>query len=73
MVGVIAGINAGLYARELMWNCAELAREAEKDSDPKTVLVKGFSKTKARGSTTAVVASISNQVRALCWLGFVIV
>ncbi|CAM6084808.1 unnamed protein product [Calypogeia fissa] len=55
------GINAGLYARELMLNCAELARDSEEDSDPKSVLIKGFSKTKAQGSTTAVVASIFNQ------------
>lgn len=44
-----------------MVNCAELARNSEKESDPKTVLIKSFSKTKAQGSTTAVVASISNQ------------
>ncbi|CAM6097917.1 unnamed protein product [Calypogeia fissa] len=56
------GINAGHYARELMLNCAELARDSEKDSDAKTVLIKDFSKTKAQGSTAAVVASISNQI-----------
>ncbi|KAL3677388.1 hypothetical protein R1sor_027336 [Riccia sorocarpa] len=65
----LEGINAGHYARELMWHCAELARESDKKSDPKTLLVKSFSRTKAMGSTTAVVASISDQTLTVVNMG----
>ncbi|BBN18618.1 protein phosphatase PTC7 [Marchantia polymorpha subsp. ruderalis] len=65
----LEGINAGHYARELMWHCAELARQSDKESDPKTLLVKSFSRTKAMGSTTAVVASISGQTLTVVNMG----
>jgi hypothetical protein len=58
----MAGVNAGHYARELMWNCAEFARKGEDNFDPKSVLVKAAGQTKATGTAAAVIASVYDQV-----------
>lgn len=61
---MIAGVNAGHYSRELMWNCAERAREVEGTSDPKSVLVYAAKRTRARGTATALLASLHDKVKA---------
>lgn len=58
----MAGVNAGHYSRELMWNCAEFARKGEDNFDPKSVLVKAAGQTKATGTAAAVIASVYDQV-----------
>jgi len=60
---MMAGVNAGDYARELMWNCGELARKGS--SDPKSVLVEAAGKAKAKGTAAAIVASVYDQVMSL--------
>jgi hypothetical protein len=62
VVARMAGVNAGHYARELMWNCAEFARKGEDNFDPKSVLVKAAGQTKAKGTAAAVIASVYDQV-----------
>lgn len=59
---MMTGVNAGHYARELMWNCAERARKMGSASDPKSVLVYAAKRTKAKGTAATLVASLYNQV-----------
>ncbi|KDP42842.1 hypothetical protein JCGZ_23784 [Jatropha curcas] len=61
------GINAGLYARELMLNSVSAIQEEPVGSiDPARVLEKAHSNTKAKGSSTAcIVALINEEIRAI--------
>ncbi|KAL3844849.1 hypothetical protein ACJIZ3_002252 [Penstemon smallii] len=57
------GVNAGLYARELMSHSVKAIQEsAANDVDPLLVLEKAHAKTKAQGSSTACIIALKNQV-----------
>ncbi|KAJ0982656.1 hypothetical protein J5N97_010911 [Dioscorea zingiberensis] len=56
------GVNAGLYARELMTNSVNAIQEEPQGSiDPARVLEKAYSSTKARGSSTACIIALTDQ------------
>ncbi|WOH02936.1 hypothetical protein DCAR_0522326 [Daucus carota subsp. sativus] len=56
------GVNAGLYARELMSNSVAAIQDEPKGSiDPSRVLEKAYSSTKARGSSTACIIALTEQ------------
>ncbi|KAK4490593.1 hypothetical protein RD792_001278 [Penstemon davidsonii] len=56
------GVNAGLYARELMSHSVKAIREAAaNDVDPLLVLEKAHAKTKAQGSSTACIIALKNK------------
>nr|GMD00890.1 probable protein phosphatase 2C 80 [Ipomoea batatas] len=56
------GINAGEYARELMYYSMDAILHEPKDSiDPARVLEKAHSKTKAKGSSTACIIALNSQ------------
>ncbi|KAM7514151.1 hypothetical protein LguiA_003734 [Lonicera macranthoides] len=56
------GVNAGIYARELMSNSVSAIQEEPKGSiDPTRVLEKAYSSTKARGSSTACIIALTDQ------------
>lgn len=61
---VITGVNAGHYARELMWNCAERARKVGSTSDPKSVLIYAAKRTKSTGTAATLIASLYDQVES---------
>ncbi|CAK9859549.1 unnamed protein product [Sphagnum jensenii] len=65
----LSGVNAGHYARELMWNCAEFARKGEDNFDPKSVLVKAAGQTKSTGTAAAVIASVYDQTLRVANIG----
>lgn len=57
------GVNSGLYSRELMSNSVTAVQEEPKGSvDPARVLEKAHSSTKARGSSTACIIALTEQV-----------
>ncbi|RRT83283.1 hypothetical protein BHM03_00012293 [Ensete ventricosum] len=57
------GVDAGQYARELMSNSVNAIQEEPKGSvDPARVLDKAYSITKARGSSTACIIALTDQV-----------
>ena len=57
------GVNAGLFSRELMSNSVMAIQEEPKDSiDPARVLEKAHSGTKAKGSSTACILALTEQV-----------
>lgn len=57
------GVDAGLYSRELMSNSVGAVQEEPKGSiDPARVLEKAHSKTKAKGSSTACIIALTEQV-----------
>lgn len=57
------GVNAGLYARELMSHAVEAIKQGPDDVDPYVVLEKAHAATNAMGSSTAVIIALKNQVR----------
>ncbi|KAA3466975.1 putative protein phosphatase 2C 55 isoform X1 [Gossypium australe] len=60
------GVDAGLYSRELMSNSVSAIREEPKGSiDPARVLEKAHSSTKAKGSSTACIIALTDQVFAV--------
>lgn len=61
---MFSGINAGLYARELMANCEEIVSECEErpGTKPEQVLVKSSVDARSPGSSTALVAYFDGQV-----------
>lgn len=57
------GIDAGLYSRELMSNSITAIQDEPKGSiDPFRVLEKAYSSTKAKGSSTACIIALTEQV-----------
>lgn len=57
------GVNAGYYSRELMSKSVEAIQDEPKGSiDPARVLEKAHSSTKARGSSTACIIALTDQV-----------
>jgi protein phosphatase PTC7 len=57
------GVNSGFYSRELMSNSVDAIREEPKGSvDPARVLEKAYSSTKAKGSSTACIIALTDQV-----------
>lgn len=57
------GVDSGQYARELMSNSVNAIRDEPKGSiDPLRVLEKAYSITKARGSSTACIIALTDQV-----------
>lgn len=57
------GVDAGKYARELMSNSVSAVQEEPKGSvDPARVLEKAYRSTKARGSSTACIVALTDQV-----------
>ncbi|KAK9136384.1 hypothetical protein Syun_015714 [Stephania yunnanensis] len=57
-----SGVNAGQYSRELMANAVAVIQEEPKDSiDPARVLEKAYSRTKAKGSSTACIIALTSQ------------
>uniref|UniRef100_A0A5B6ZW02 Protein phosphatase n=1 Tax=Davidia involucrata TaxID=16924 RepID=A0A5B6ZW02_DAVIN len=57
------GVNAGEYARELMSNSVTAIQDEPKGSvDPARVLEKAYSITKAKGSSTACIIALTDQV-----------
>lgn len=63
---VSVGINAGLYARELMENCAKIVSECEglPETRPDQVLVKSAAEARSPGSSTVLIAYFNGQVRS---------
>lgn len=57
------GVDAGLYSRELMSNSVTAVQEEPKGSvDTARVLEKAHSSTRARGSSTACIVALTEQV-----------
>lgn len=57
------GVNAGLYARELMSNSVRAILDEPKDNiDPARVLTRAHSVTKAKGSSTACIIYLKDEV-----------
>lgn len=57
------GIDSGLYSRELMSNSVSAIREEPKGCiDPLRVLEKAYYSTKAKGSSTACILALADQV-----------
>ena len=56
-----SGVNPGLYAQELMWNCSEVVREGEL-FEPLGVLVEAHGRTDLQGSCTVTVANLAGTV-----------
>lgn len=57
------GVNSGYYSRELMSNSVNAIQEEPKGSiDPARVLEKAHSSTKAKGSSTACIIALTDQV-----------
>lgn len=61
----LSGISEGMYAQELMSNCQKIisAETAEICDDPVHVLHRSVNETKSSGSSTALIAHLSNNVR----------
>ncbi|KAH6816900.1 Protein phosphatase 2C family protein [Perilla frutescens var. frutescens] len=56
------GVDAGLYARELMSNSVDAIQEEPKGSvDPARVLEKAYTSTKAKGSSTACIIALTEE------------
>ncbi|CAL1376666.1 unnamed protein product [Linum trigynum] len=56
------GVNAGLFAQELMLNSVRAIQDNSKGSiDPAKVLEKAHSNTKSRGSSTACIIALTNE------------
>ncbi|MCD7448493.1 hypothetical protein HAX54_042630 [Datura stramonium] len=56
------GVDAGRYARELMSNSVMAIREEPKGSvDPARVLEKAYTRTRAKGSSTACIIALTDQ------------
>ncbi|KAL1569449.1 protein-serine/threonine phosphatase [Salvia divinorum] len=55
------GVNAGIYARELMSNAVEAIRKVTDDVNPFSVLEKAHAATNAMGSSTACIIALKNQ------------
>ncbi|KAI7734199.1 hypothetical protein M8C21_003400 [Ambrosia artemisiifolia] len=56
------GIDAGIYARELMYNSLNAVLDEPTDStDPAQVLEKAHSNTKSKGSSTACIIALTHQ------------
>ena len=57
------GVNAGLFAQELISNSVRAIQEEPKGSfNPKRVLEKAHSSTKAKGSSTACIIALTDKV-----------
>lgn len=57
------GVDAGEYSRELMANAVMAIREEPKGSvDPARVLEKAYTLTRAKGSSTACIIALTDQV-----------
>lgn len=57
------GVDAGQYSRELMSNSVTAIQEEPKGLiDPARVLEKAYSSTKARGSSTACIIALTDEV-----------
>lgn len=57
------GVNAGLFARELMsYSVSAIKQEPKGSLDPARVLEKAHSSTKAKGSSTACIIALSEKV-----------
>lgn len=57
------GVDSGLYSRELMSNSvAAIHEEPDGSIDPARVLEKAHSSTKAKGSSTACIIALTEQV-----------
>ncbi|XP_055834616.1 probable protein phosphatase 2C 55 isoform X3 [Solanum dulcamara] len=57
------GVDAGEYSRELMSNSVMAIREEPKGSvDPARVLEKAYTRTRAKGSSTACIIALTDQV-----------
>jgi len=57
------GVNSGYYSRELMSKSVDAIQEEPKGSiDPARVLEKAHSSTKAKGSSTACIIALTDQV-----------
>lgn len=65
----LTGVNAGHYARELMWNCAERARKMGNTSDPKSVLIYAAKRTKSTGTAATLIASLYDQTLRVANIG----
>ncbi|XP_047973020.1 probable protein phosphatase 2C 55 isoform X1 [Salvia hispanica] len=55
------GVNAGIYARELMSNAVAAISKVPDDIDPLSVLEKAHAATNAMGSSTACIIALKNQ------------
>ncbi|XP_020257387.1 probable protein phosphatase 2C 71 [Asparagus officinalis] len=67
----LEGINAGLYARELMDNCAKIVSECAglPETRPDQVLVKSAAEARSPGSSTVLVAYFDGQVLHVANIG----
>lgn len=67
---VISGINAGLYARELMDGCKKIVEETQGAPGMRTeeVLAKAADEARSPGSSTVLVAHFDGKVCMVHWL-----
>lgn len=67
----LEGINAGLYARELMENCKGIVAECEGPPGikPEKVLLKSAARARSPGSSTVLVANFDGQVLHVANIG----
>ncbi|XP_057855072.1 probable protein phosphatase 2C 71 isoform X1 [Cryptomeria japonica] len=65
----LEGINAGLYAQELMENCKKLVSEENSSTNPRHILVKSAMESKSPGSSTVLVAVLIGQMLHVVNLG----
>lgn len=61
---LLAGINAGLYSRELMENCTKFVAECQTvpETGPDQILIRSAAKAYFPGSSTVLVAFFDGQV-----------
>lgn len=63
------GVDAGLYAKELMSNSMSAIKDEPQGTiDPSRVLEKAYTCTKARGSSTACIVALKEQVNQLSFV-----
>ncbi|PIA48069.1 hypothetical protein AQUCO_01400573v1 [Aquilegia coerulea] len=67
----LEGVNAGIYARELMNNCAKIVSQSDEASttEPDQILIQSAAESHSLGSSTALVAHFDGQVLHVANLG----
>ncbi|KAF5196754.1 phosphatase PTC7-like protein [Thalictrum thalictroides] len=67
----LEGVNAGIYARELMENCAKIVSQSDRASitEPDQILIQSAAESHSPGTSTALVANFDGQVLHVANLG----
>lgn len=64
-----SGVDAGIYSREFMSNCAMLARKDNGIPDPKSVIIRSVQLSTSVGTCTAVLAALYRQTLHVANIG----